>query len=258
MDSSTDVSDSNIQSRYLQTDDGEKCLTKCYAKGEKIFHPITLTFKTADFNGTCATEPHKDQDIEKISKGQFSVELGQCMLNSSLIHPDERTIMMSYYFDPVFFVTIFYNLKTFNAVIRWTNDYTEASFATINRVHNCAWHIFGRNKDNITDIVLKYYYQLAVKKWMSIYIDNLSKKYSFNIRSDIVSNNNDPTSEELSQIIIKKFFSYEFFVSVINQYIDTIKRDTDQRVKKHYRLIKNFVYEHLIDHIKDILKIKSL
>lgn len=250
------TNDTPVSTEYLQTDDEEECLTKCYVKGEKIFHPRTLTFKTAEFDGTCAIEPHKEHDIEKISKGQFVVETGQCILNSSLAYPDERTIMMSYYFDPVFFITIFYNLKTFNAVIRWTNDNAESYFATINRVHNCAWHIFGRNKDNVTDIVLKYYYQLAVKKWMPIYIENLSKKYSFAITSDNITNSNDPTSGELSQIIIKKFFSYEFFVSVMNKYIDTIKRDTDQRVKKHYRLIKNFVYEHLTDHIKDILKIK--
>jgi len=255
----------------LYTNEGDECLTKCYGKNEKIFNPRTLTFRTAEFNGTCAIEPRRECcDVETFKHGLINMEMGQCAENNSMLYPDEKIIMMSYHFDPIYFIKYFYDLKTFDAVIRWTNDNTESAYATINRVHNCAWHIFGRNKDNITDTVIKYYYQIAVKKWMPRFINSITKTYSFNITSDepVVTDKSvpnvdpkrdepvDPTSDNISHFIVKKFLTYDFFVSIFNKYIDEFKKDNDVIVKPHDKLIRKFLYKHLVEHIKDILKVK--
>jgi len=227
-------------------DNNEMCITKCHTKNETIFHPRLLEFKKVLNDGECAIESRKEYDIDKINLNQNKImnDYTNCNLNLFDVESEE-SIMMSYYFNPIFFVKSLYNLKSFDAVIKWTTDNTELPFDTIKRVHNCAWEIFIVNKDNITNSVLNYYYDLAKKQWMKDYIVHINNQISFNIISD---NPND----DLSNIIIKTYFDYDFFVSTINKYINIQQKDnTSNRVKQHYKLIKNFVYEQLINKIKN-------
>jgi len=214
---------------------GDKCLSKCYKKGEYIFHPRTLQIDK--FNDSrCATEPRLVDD----QRGVF-YRGTRCDLNDNATHriPNEQLVLLSYYFDPNFLLTYIYKLMTFNDVITWTNDNTHLPFNTIKRVHNCAWKIFGMKQDNITDIVLKYYYNIATKRWMDDYIGLLSTEFSFDIKYNI----SDDISS-IKDIIIKKFFNYDFFVSIIVKYI-TVYHTSMVDIDSHYKKLKNFIYEQL-------------
>lgn len=249
-----------MKPKKLYTIDGDECLTKCYKKNENMFHPRTLQFNISHVDGQCGIESRKEDDMVQISKGHITKEYGTCAVNNDLSYvvPIDKTIMLSYYFDPIFFIKILYNLQSFDAVIKWTNENINLPFNTIKRVHNCAWHIYGSHKDNITDIVLKYYYELAINQWMKDYIIHITRIFSFSVGIEnniLVHHKNKDTQheEKLSDIIITAFFNYNFFVSTINKYIISLGNIVDNKVSSHYKNIKNFVYEHLIDNIKNSL-----
>lgn len=167
--------------------------------------------------------------------------------------------MLSYNFSVEFFLSGIYNFSIFDDVIIFSQD-NEFIYnpLTIRRIHNCAWRLYGENKDNITPSVLNYYYDIAIKTWMNEYMDLISKKYAFNlsIDSDALqisrlgnSDNGDQSDQKIQEIINVNLLSYEFFASIINMYLDK-NHGSMKDIKNHYSKIKNFVYRQLVRSIE--------
>ena len=168
--------------------------------------------------------------------------------------------ILSYEFSLDFFLSTIYNFKTFDDVITFSldNEYIYNPL-TIKRIHNCAWRLYGKNKDNITTSVLNYYYNLAIKLWMNDYMELISKKYAFSLSvgNDTLHinklNNNvkkeDQDDKKIREIININLLSYEFFTSIINVYLDKYAGMMED-IKSHYKKIKNFVYRQLIKFIE--------
>lgn len=169
--------------------------------------------------------------------------------------------ILSYDFSLEFFLTKIYSFKSFDDVITFSldNEYIYSPL-TIKRIHNCAWRYYGKNKDNVTTSVLNYYYNLAIKLWMNDYMNLISKKYAFNLSvdSDILQidrltdkkDHGDQSDKKIEEIISVNFLSYEFFVSIINMYLDKYAGMMED-IKTHYKKIKNFVYQQLIKSIEN-------
>ena len=187
--------------------------------------------------------------------------------NSDLCHKITTTNMLNsltYEFDLEFFMTQIYNFKSFDDVIKWTYENEQyINPRTIKRVHNCAWRLYGNNKDNITTTVLDYYYKIVINLWMNDYINLIYKKYAFNVNidSDILNisyygdNNFPPENKEsidrIQTIIKLNLMTYDFFTSVINMYLDKY-HDMMRDITSHYKKIKNFVYKQLIKSIETL------
>jgi len=162
---------------------------------------------------------------------------------------------LSYEFNLETFLSGIYNFKSFDDVIAFSleNEYIYSPL-TIKRIHNCAWRLYGKNKDNITTSVLNYYYNLAIKLWMNDYIELISKKYAINLSvGDVLQINRNPDSDQsdkrVREIISTNLMSYEFFTSIINMYLDKYAGVMED-IKSHYKKIKNFVYRQLIKSIE--------
>jgi hypothetical protein len=88
----------------------------------------------------------------------------------------------------------------------------------------------------------------------------ISKKYAFNLSvdSDILQidrltdkkDHGDQSDKKIEEIISVNFLSYEFFVSIINMYLDKYAGMMED-IKTHYKKIKNFVYQQLIKSIEN-------
>lgn len=167
--------------------------------------------------------------------------------------------MLSYNFSVEFFLSGIYDFSIFDDVIIFSQD-NEFIYnpLTIRRIHNCAWRLYGENKDNITPLVLNYYYDMAIKTWMNEYMDLISKKYAFNVSidSDVLlisrsgnANNGDRSDQNIQEIINVNLLSYEFFASIINTYLDK-NRESIKDIKNHHLKIKNFVYGQLVRSIE--------
>jgi hypothetical protein len=236
----------------LQTITGKTCLTECYSKDREYLNPITIIEKIRPQNtkgkSTCGIVPIRSENPNKWDIW------GVCRLEDNQTHrvPSEKaSMLLNFYFDANDFLVEIYDLHTFNQVITWTIENSNYYFATIKRVHNCAWKVFGSNIENISEIVIDFYYELAKNNWLKDYIVILKSKYSF----DMISENN-PSQTKISSLIIKKFFDKIFFIQIIKKYIETYSNVWNS-IGSHYGNLKKFTFKCLVENIKyknDILE----
>lgn len=220
-----------------------KCLTKCYPKNKKYLHPILLTVISDPNNDSCAIYPTYNKD-SKYFNNQNLIVADKCV--PSKIVPDElENILLTFSFNPKDFLNNIYDLNNFNDVIFWSinNDYLP--FNTIKRVQNCAWKSFVSKVSDISDLVFEYYFEIAQKYWLPLYIKNIESNYSF----DILSNDKINYSKADDEIknIINKYFNYHFFIISIKKFIDKYNWNN---IESPYDSIKDFIFNQLIKKIK--------
>lgn len=228
----------------LQTISKLNCLTACKEKGKYYVNPVTLDTIIDVNKNTCAIVPIPVLRNDTTTYHTYA----KCRLedNDAYHVPSERdSMLLNFYFDPYDFLTQIYDLHSFNQVINWTIENNHFHFETIKRVHNAAWKIFGSNIENISELVIDFYYDIAKKNWMKDYIDNILKKYSF----DILSTGQKDSALSPENIIILKFFTKNFFIQIIKKYLIVYKNIwTD--IESHYKNLKNFVYMCIMKNIK--------
>ena len=230
----------------LRTVNGHKCLTKCFPKNTPYLHPITLN-KLPPMNiNSCAIEPI-------IKKGGI-IDYEECKIdqNNTYSFPSEKdSVLLDFKFVPSEFLADTYDIHSFNEVISWTLENRHSHFDTIKRVHNAAWKAYGSNLDNISELVINFYYDIAKNNWMLDFIDMINKKYSFDISETEnltnVSNVSGP-NEEIN-VIINNFFTEDFFTQIIKKYVSTYKSEWLQ-IDSHYGNLKKFTYKCLVKNIQ--------
>ncbi len=227
----------------LRALNGDKCLTKCYPKEHPYLHPIILTKIRAPNKNSCAIDP-------KVGT-EYYYDYGICRLEDNLTYkiPSEKeSILLNFYFNPHEFLADIYDLHSFSEVINWTIENSLSHFETIKRVHNAAWKAYGSKLENISEMVIRFYYGIAKNNWMKDYLDLIEKKYSFDILA-ISKTTRVDSIFKAHDIIISNFFSEDFFAQIIKKYVDTFK-DKWIQIESHYGNLKKFTYKCLIKNIQ--------
>jgi hypothetical protein len=233
----------------LQTTNKINCLTACYEHGKAYIHPVTLEKMVDPNDNTCAIVPVPREQVSKESVSKepnVFVRRGTCRMEDNKIYhvPSEvESMLLHFYFDPYEFLTQIYDLHTFNQVINWTLDNNTLPPDTIKRVHNATWKIFGSDLENISELVIDFYYDMAKNNWIKDFIPNISAKYSFDI---LAGANTDPN---IGNVIVANFFPKNFFVQIIKKYISLYKDDWTE-IDSHYKNLKNFTYKCIMKNIK--------
>ncbi|MEM0354082.1 MAG: hypothetical protein QXW79_00735 [Thermoplasmata archaeon] len=234
---------------FLKSINGRRCLSRCYPKDTTYLHPIFLTGISSQMD-TCAIDPIYSKD----SQYYGMIVADKCNLDDNKKYkiPSElESILVAFHFNPYDFLTGIYGLHSFDEVIRWTleNDYLPID--TIKRVHNCAWKVFGKDLEEISNIVIEYYYDISKTYWLKNYTKIIQKKYSFDLVKNIGSVSN--TFEEIYEIVLSKIFTFPFFTSCIKKYIKKNKNQWDT-IHSHYDKIKKYVFQLLIKNIESKAK----
>lgn len=219
-------------------------MTECYKRGRTYINPVTLDKITNINDDSCAIIPIPQGNNEYTT-------WGQCRLEDNIhFHvPSERdSMLLGFYFDPYDFLTNIYSLYTFNQVINWTIENDHLHFETIKRVHNAAWKVFGSNIENISELVIDFYYDIAKNNWMKDYISSITIEYSFDILADQATQSG-LGMDNIADTIILKFFDKNFFVQIIKKYIHTYK-DIWRTIESHYKNLKNFTYKCIMKNIR--------
>lgn len=226
----------------LQTINKINCLTECKEKGRTYINPVTLDSIMNSNEATCAIVPIPVSNNDTTNYYTW----GTCRLEDNDIYhvPSEKdSMLLNFHFDPYDFLTQIYDLHTFNQVINWTLENNHFHFETIKRVHNASWKIFGLHIENISELVIDFYYDIAKNNWMNDYINNILKKYSFDILSTGEKNTN------INNIIISKFFDKKFFIQIIKKYL-IVYANNWTNIESHYKNLKNFTYRCIMKNIK--------
>lgn len=230
----------------LRSKTGKICITDCKEKNELFNHPVTLEFRKENRN-VCAIFPTqkpitKLQTDSQILYSDTAEEwvIDDCNIedNDKYYTPDEiKMFLLTFNFDPSTFLKNIYKIESFEDTIRWTLENNKFPFDTIKRVHDCTWKVYGKNMENIPMFVYKYYYEIAVNKWLNNYLHVIEQKYSF----DIVKGN-------LSETIVTNILTYDNFIATIKKYILS-KQETWDVTKSHYESIKNYVFNYIIEEL---------
>jgi hypothetical protein len=236
----TIISINQINHNYLKSLYKRKCLTRCYPKNVEYIHPLTLSIEKNNYN-SCAVNLFTDEFGNTNYADKCNLED-----NKTFKIPDEiESILLSFYFNPLDFLMNIYKISSFEQTIQWTKEHVHLPFITIKRVHNCSWKVYG-NTDNLSSIVLDFYYQLSAKVWLKDYIQDIQKNYSFDVVTENYSIDN---KRELYLIILKDYYTYSFFVSVVKQYIHEYSSKWNE-IYSYFDSIKKYLHDSLIEKIK--------
>lgn len=231
----------NIQP--LKSINSRKCLTKCYPKNQPYLHPISLRIIPIPNMDSCAIYPVHSRDTE-ISKYGDMIWFDKCNQSDNEYYeiPDELdSMLLRFTFNSRDFLTSIYELYSFDDVIRWSLENDDLPTNTIKRVHNCAWKIHGDNSDNLSTIVIDYYYDLFKDNWLENYMIHIMEKYSLELGL-----NEEESNGNINNILIKKYFTYNFFWNVIKSYIEKYKSEWE-KINSHFDNIRNFTYDKILE-----------
>lgn len=223
-----------------------KCLTKCYPKGEIYIHPILLTAVKEPTNNSCAINPVPSQD-DNFHKIHEMIWADTCNLsdNTNKKIPNElESMLFNFQLNSKDFLTSIYNLNNFNDVIYWTLENDYLPFDTIKRVHNSTWSAYGSDLNNISNIVVEYYYEMTKNYWLKDYINGIQNDYSFNFVGKNLDV--DDSSIGIYDIILEKYYTYHFLHSCIKKYIDEWSDKWDM-IYSHYDNLKKYIYIQLVE-----------
>lgn len=230
----------------LRSRTGEICVTKCKEKNELFIHPITFQGIRKDYN-VCAIFP--TQYNLPITDPSSILNIDACNIedNEKFSTPSEvKMSLLTFNFDPIGFLKNVYQIHSFDDTIKWTLENNKFPFETIRRVHDCTWKVYGKNLENMTSIVYKYYYEIASNRWLKDYLIQLKEQFSF----DIVEG-------KLKDAITSNILTYDNFVMVIKKCI-TENQEKWLEIVSHYRFIKKYVYDWIVEELNktDILNFK--
>ena len=234
----------------LKSINGRRCLTKCYPKGATYLHPVLLTGVADTVANSCAIDPTHSKDPQYYREYDMILS-DKCRLEDNKLSqpPNEiESILLSFYFNPSDFLASIYEINSFDQAIEWTYENPHLPFDTIKRVHNCAWKVFG-NKDDLSNVVLEYYYEIAKTHWLHDYVKTIQNRYSFNLISDKNSNISN-TSKEIYDIISSRFLTKNFFITTVKKFIYEYQ-DNWEQIDSYYRLLKHFVFTQLVKDIEN-------
>jgi len=243
----------------LKSVNGRRCLTKCYPRDIPSIHPILLTKVTSKTTDYCSVDPvftkipQNNSTIATSEKEYNMIFIDKCNLNDNNIYqqPNEiDSLLLTFYFNPRDFLINIYNLYSFDSVVAWTISNSYLPFNTLLRINNCAWLAYGNKVDAMTDIVLKYYYDIAKNHWLLDYVKIIKNKYSFDFSSFKKYTEND----NIYNIILDNFFDYNFFTSSIKKYIYENQKNWND-IEGHYIQIKKYIFKTVLKNIEEKIKI---
>lgn len=238
----------------LKSVNGRRCISKCYKKRETYFHPIILTAVYDQDIDTCAIDPVHSQDQRyRIEHDMIYTDGCNIEGNRMFKLPDELdSILSSFNFNPADFLSGIYGLNSFDETIYWTMENDHLPFDTIRRVHNCAWRVYGNKIDNITQLVLEYYYDICITSWLPDFIIPIAASFSF----ETVTDTDQPETienadEEMMDLIQTEFLTYDFFVKTIHSYIYEFDEKWDT-IEAFYESVKIYVFNALVEQMESM------
>lgn len=205
-------------------------------------HPILLTPSTQKF--TNKSEKYRFND--RYQNKMFATNSNTDSIILKNIIDEKNIIISSFSFDAEIFLNNIYGLKSFDDVINWSIDNEHIPFNTHYRIHNCAWRAFGKDVSVLTINVFNYYYEKIKNEWLHEYTNEIFKKYADylqkNVSKKIINKNT------LYEYIVGEYFTYNFLVSVLKQYINE-NQSKWYTIQSHYYLIKKFIYDSILQKI---------
>lgn len=234
----------------------QPCLGPCLPKNTITLHPIYLfPITDKDDNPYCPTLQwtddkgnRRDHDICEEDKTNKKNPL-----NAQLLYA-----IPNFGFDCGYFLKNYYNINSFEGTLDWL--YSENNnLNTKLRVMNCAWEIFGIEKDsniNINDQLIDFYIEVISKIWIYDIYDIVYNLISVNGKNIYFKKSNDDKKiykVEKVNFFLDKFGTKSIIYTILQEFVQ-INKSKWKNIKNYNNELKKYYIDYVVGKIKVILK----
>jgi len=153
---------SNFNRKKNYTVDNIECIGPCVPAGIGYLHPILLKFIISNEGATCPTNLFLLEDGSIGSAGYC--DNADCD-NFNLSDMMANSVIPSIGMEPKVFLSLIYNIKSFEDAIEWIDSNNNNVYDTYNRILDCAWLVYIKEIPNIKIPFIEFYRKFTKKYW---------------------------------------------------------------------------------------------
>jgi hypothetical protein len=248
-----------LEAKYPKSKNNFQCVGPCFQPNTLIVHPLTLEYVTDRYYPFCPVREWSYIDNETGDKIMKTTDICLNPTESKDLSGKEFEINMltpTVDFNDEQFLKIFYNIYSFDDAVTWIDNKTYTSpLLTRYRVMNSAWNAYGSEIDIIDYRIVKFYIELAKKRWSSDIYKHLHK-YVHILGQDVLLG--DPDKNDLSykdNAVIRINFLIDRFINNDEMYKFLVKylkhrKDEWENTIDHSDSIKNDLIKYIENKIK--------
>ena len=245
----------NTSKKYGKSKNGNQCIGPCFEKNVTIIHPIYLDHITND-EPFCPTNMFTDNKGNKMYKDTCLIPTQKKYLNNEF---DNIANNFTIDFDGKYFLTIYYNIFSFEDSLEWIYDNNYYPTETKKRIINVSLSVYGKGIEIVDHRFIDYFINIISSNIDKIYKN--TERYIGKKGSDILlvkTDENDLSYDEyklerinyLFNIFINQNEIYKFIIKYFKNRID--KWD---EINDHLKMLENDLIDYIINKIKLTLKL---
>jgi hypothetical protein len=233
--------------KYPKSDKGYQCLGPCYDKYVTSIHPITFDVITSKNPYCPVTGYQKFYPSENKFKITYLDECKNNDNNDTLDKNEEiyNNLLPYMDFNIKDFLSIFYEINTFEDGINWIIDNSQSNIKTKTRIFECILSVFGKNIDIIDNRIIDFFINIIKMNYITKIYNNIKKYIYIDEKNNTVTidkNTNDNTDNEKKNIIKTNFIIKTF-----------INQDIIQKFLFKYFKIKKNNWNDIHDYVDDLI-----
>jgi bifunctional DNA-binding transcriptional regulator/antitoxin component of YhaV-PrlF toxin-antitoxin module len=163
--------------KYKKSINNIQCLGPCYKPDTYVVHPVYLEhINKYDDNPFCPTEYHEVDDAKTGKKKVIPYDICANPTDISDISTSESIILFQSGFTKDVFLSLYYDINSFEEMVDWLNTNKMALIDTKTRIVNAALNIYDNSIEYFDDVFIKFY------------IDYMKDKFTKKIYKEIHEN----------------------------------------------------------------------
>ena len=210
---------------YPISKNNRKCVGPCYEPNKYIIHPINLDFVTGNNNKPfCPTNVYEGVDDDGTKYKSFVDECFK-ITNNNETQVDMLTPNIT--FDHNSFLITYYNINSYEKVIKWLRNNVHLPLKTKLRLLECMWVAHHDNIFIIDSLIINIYNDLFIDNILTIY-NKLSNYVDVDQDKIQFKKTSLPTSKhsiERINFIKEKLINEEEVNKFLNKYFEKNKND---------------------------------
>lgn len=223
---------------YILSENGYKCLGKCYNANEPVIHPITgrIIYKNYDF---C---PILGKKVTNVSINQMEFT-DKCIVNNDAKEIFDPSIFLSpSEFNYKIFLEIL-NIKSFDEGMLWLEKKKHVNIVTRMRVLKCLLNVYWNEFNFMNNIFIIFFIEMINKKLILDIYYEVGKYMDIDIdtKKIIITQENNKLEEhkvEKINFIIDNFCENKFIKKFLVKYAEKYT-DNWKNIDNHIDQLKN-------------------
>lgn len=155
-----------LAKKYKKSINNIQCLGPCYKPDTYVVHPVYLEhINKYDDNPFCPTEYHEVNDTKTGKNKVIPYDICENPTDITDISTSESIILFQSGFTKDVFLSLYYDINSFEEMIEWLNINKTALIDTKTRIVNAALNIYDNNIEHFDDTFIKFYIEYMKDKF---------------------------------------------------------------------------------------------